>query len=417
MQAFERLDAYRATYEGPIPGGKTTFSAFWPAFVAHKESKNRSRTTMTAIDVAIRVHLEPEFGGRPMSEITADDLEGWMARELETACPKSVKNWRAVANSIWRYATRRQVVKENVVAQTEASYVPRNEDVDVMTTADIAAVRDAFADTPMGRSMDLIVLVATRCGPRESELIALRWRDVGWETGWIHVVRAHVRGETRLPKGRKGRPTPMPEIVEIPLRAWHLTTPFDRPDDLVFGDPLDGSELSASSLNELFKQAVVESGIRPVEMRRYKQRDGSYKERPYVELTFHDTRHAWASWCLSNGMPPTAVMRWGGWEDARTMSVYEHFIPSGFEVELLDAAVRREAAMIAGSSSGPSPDARPRQLPTRRASSHWMEAAHSAARPRRAHPVVFPSRSGDGAECLGSESPQAAANSGRLWGR
>jgi integrase len=145
-----------------------------------------------------------------------------------------------------------------------------------MTTADIAAVRDAFADTPMGRSMDLIVLVATRCGPRESELIALRWRDVGWETGWIHVVRAHVRGETRLPKGRKGRPTPMPEIVEIPLRAWHLTTPFDRPDDLVFGDPLDGSELSASSLNELFKQAVVESGIRPVEMRRYKQRDGSY---------------------------------------------------------------------------------------------------------------------------------------------
>ena len=29
---------------------------------------------MVAIDVAIRIHLEPEFGDRPMSDITADDF-------------------------------------------------------------------------------------------------------------------------------------------------------------------------------------------------------------------------------------------------------------------------------------------------------------------------------------------------------
>ena len=148
-----------------------------------------------------------------------------MATELEKASPKSVKNWRGVANSIWKFAIRKKVVKENVVAQTEAPYVPRNEDVDVMTTADIAPVRDAFPDTPAGRSMALIVLVATRCGLRESERIAVRWRDIGWQTGWIHVVQGYVRGETRLPKRRKGRSTPMPETVKIALRVWSLTTP------------------------------------------------------------------------------------------------------------------------------------------------------------------------------------------------
>jgi integrase len=341
-EAFEKLAKHMASYEAPDPNGKITFSAFAPKFVAHKRSKNRSKTTMTAIDVAIRCHLEPEFGYRYMDDITADDFETWMAKELRTAAPKSVKNWRGIANSIWGFAVKKKVVKENVVAQTEAPYVPKKEDVDVMTTAEIAAVRAAFPDTPMGSLLSLAVLVATRCGLRESEIIALRWRDIQWNTGWVHVIQGHVRGETKLPKGKKGRVTPLPNIVMAELRPHHETTPHNRPDDLVFGHPIDGGELNASAINERFKEAVVASGIRPIEMRSYKQRDGSYKEAPYVELSFHDCRHAWCTWCISNGIPPQLVMKWGGWEDPETMAIYEHWRPAGFEVDLLNAAVQRE---------------------------------------------------------------------------
>jgi integrase len=344
--AFEKLERHMATYEAPDPNGRVTFSAICPKFVAHKKSKNRSKTTMSAIDVAIRVHLEPEFGPRYMDAISADDLEEWMAKELRTASPKSVKNWRSVANSIWEFALKKKVVSENVVAQTEAPYVPRKEDVDVMSTADIAAVRDSVPDTDMGRLLSLIVLVATRCGLRESEIIALRWRDIQWETGWIRVVQGHVRGETKLPKGKKGRVTPMPDIVKVPLRAHHEATSWGRPDDLVFGHPVDGSRLDASSLNERFKEAVVASGIRPIEMRSYKQRDGSTRPEPYVALSFHDCRHAWCTWCISNGIPSALVMKWGGWEDPQTMAIYEHWRPAGFEVDMLNAAVDREGQAI-----------------------------------------------------------------------
>jgi integrase len=341
-EALEKLARHMATYEAPSADGRETFSAIWPRFVAHKESKNRSKTTMSAIDIAIRVHLEPEFGPRYMDAITSDDIEEWMAKELKTASPKSVKNWRSVANSIWDFALKKKAVGENVVAQTEAPYVPRKEDVDVMSTKDIDAVRAAVPGTELGRQLSVIVLVATRCGLRESEIIALRWRDVRWQTGWIHVVQGHVRGETKLPKGKKGRVTPMPDIVKVPLLALMEATPWDRPDDLVFAHPVDGSELSASSLNERFKDAVVASGIRPVEMRPYKQRDGSFKPEPYVSLSFHDTRHAWCTWCISNGIPPALVMKWGGWENPETMAIYEHWRPAGFEVDMLNAAVERE---------------------------------------------------------------------------
>jgi integrase len=344
-EALEKLTKLMGTYEAPEPEGRITFSEFWPKFVAHKESKNRSTTTMTAIDVAIRCHLEPEFGSRYMDEITDDDFELWMAKELRRASPKSVKNWRSVANSIWAFAQKKKVVKTNVVALTEAPYIPKKEDIDVMTWTDIVAVRECFPDTPLGRLNSLATLVACRCGLRESEVIALRWRDVMWDTGWIRVVQGHVRGETKLPKGKKGRVTPLPRIVMEPLREHFETTQWNKPDDLVFGHPVDGSELNASALNERFKEAVIQSGIRPTELRRYKKRNGDYEMRDYVALSFHDCRHAWASWCLSNGQAPANVQKWGGWEDAKTMAIYDHFIPSGFEVDQLNAAVEREVGL------------------------------------------------------------------------
>lgn len=87
-EAFEKLQKHIATYEAPNPKGKITLREFSPKFVAHKESKNRAKSTMTAIDVALRCHLVPEFGDRYMADITADDFELWMAKEMKAASAK-----------------------------------------------------------------------------------------------------------------------------------------------------------------------------------------------------------------------------------------------------------------------------------------------------------------------------------------
>jgi len=94
-----------------------------------------------------------------------------------------------------------------------------------------------------------------------------------WDTGWLRVIEGHVRGRTKLPKGKKGRITPMPDIVKVALLDHLETTAFNKPNDLVLARPVDGSELNASALNERFKEVVVESGIRPTELRRYKEAD------------------------------------------------------------------------------------------------------------------------------------------------
>ncbi|HEY2479019.1 MAG TPA: hypothetical protein VGI17_09830 [Solirubrobacterales bacterium] len=123
-EAFAKLVKIMGTYEAPKTRGKVTFSEVVPRFKAHKEAKNREDTTMAAIDVAIRCHLEPEFGPRYLDEIDSDDFEAWMAKELKKYSPKSVKNWRSVANSLWEFAVKKKMVSVNVVAQTEAPYRP-----------------------------------------------------------------------------------------------------------------------------------------------------------------------------------------------------------------------------------------------------------------------------------------------------
>jgi hypothetical protein len=82
-EAFAKLVRIMGTYEAPKSRSKVTFSAVVPKFKAHKEAKEREDTTMAAIDVAIRCHLEREFGSRYMDEIDSDDSEAWMAKELK----------------------------------------------------------------------------------------------------------------------------------------------------------------------------------------------------------------------------------------------------------------------------------------------------------------------------------------------
>jgi hypothetical protein len=82
-EAFGKLLKIMGTYEAPKTKSKATFSEVVPKFKAHKEAKNREGTTMAAIDVAIRCHLEREFGSRYMDEIDPDDIEVWMAKELK----------------------------------------------------------------------------------------------------------------------------------------------------------------------------------------------------------------------------------------------------------------------------------------------------------------------------------------------
>jgi hypothetical protein len=77
-------------------------------------------------------------------------------------------------------------------------------------------------------------------GLRQSELIGLRWKDVGVASQRIRVRNAVVRGQ-HSGEGKSDlstrRSVPMTERLRAELERWHARTVFDEETDLVFAHP------------------------------------------------------------------------------------------------------------------------------------------------------------------------------------
>ena len=60
---------------------------------------------------------------------------------------------------------------------------------------------------------------------RASELIALKWKNIGWQTGIVQSEFALVEGELKETKSRNN-PLPLGEPVLQVLRLWHEHRPY-----------------------------------------------------------------------------------------------------------------------------------------------------------------------------------------------
>lgn len=89
-----------------------------------------------------------------------------------------------------------------------------------------------------------VFLTAAFTGLRRGELIALRWRDVDFESSAIRVAGSYAHGKLTAPKSGHGRAVPMVLDVAEALARLSRRDEFLRPDDLVFpgetGTYLDG---------------------------------------------------------------------------------------------------------------------------------------------------------------------------------
>jgi integrase len=65
-------------------------------------------------------------------------------------------------------------------------------------------------------------------GLRASELTALTWKNVGWDSGMLQSQSAFVKGELKETKSRKNNTLPLAEPVLQVLRLWRERRPYLR---------------------------------------------------------------------------------------------------------------------------------------------------------------------------------------------
>lgn len=295
-----RVDAERflATVEaGKLRGewidprlGRRTFGEWAAQFEASRV--NLERTTRAQREVALRTHILPWFGDRPLGSITEMDVRAFLGELLRSGmAPSYATKHLRILSQILKAAVRNQLVPRNPCDGVEAPGEAPVEETTFLTPEELNRLVEAFE----ARFRPMVLLAGYR-GLRFGELGGLRPRRVNLLLGKLEVVEAlkEVAGQLYFgpPKHRRLRTIALPPFLVEALQH-HLEAHPPR-NDLLFTNP-DGSMLRRSNFDRrVWAPAVRTAGIDP-------------------RLTFHGLRHTAVSILIAQGasiVELAAIMGW-----------------------------------------------------------------------------------------------------------
>ena len=218
-------------------------------------------------------------------------------------CVKTRNSRLAALHAFFRFVSYEEpqcsLQCQQVLAIPTKRHVKRSvEFLNEQETAALLAAPDL--STWLGRRDRTLLLVAVQTGLRNSELRALRGRDV--ELG----VGAHVHC---MGKGRKARCTPLRGDLVAALRQWLAEQNTQADDPLLPG--LRGGFLSADALQRLVHRHVCSASTACASLR----------DR---QITPHTLRHTAAMALLQHGVDLTVIALWLGHESIETTQQYLH---------------------------------------------------------------------------------------------
>lgn len=274
--------------------------------------------------------MRPYFKDELVQNITPQKLQNYVIRKKEEGLSmNSVNKHLTLLRSVLQDAFRKQIIARNPVDLMERPKVKKQQRV-FLNTEEIAALLISVA----GTVLELPVVLAVYLGLRRGEVLGLRWSDIDWEKGVLHVESTRTKaGGTVIvkdPKTEKSRRALriLPEVEKVLLRTQqeqetikskfkgYATTGY-------VVARRNGTPFSPNYLSDLFHNHIKKMDMKPVR--------------------YHDLRHAFASIANNAGVPMTEISSAMGHSNMGvTCLVYVHdFVP------LQEMAVKAAAQSIA----------------------------------------------------------------------
>lgn len=304
--------------------GKESLGSVVDRWVSQREGTVAS-TTLKA-DRALLLNLRPALRSRPISAVTAADLEFVFAELVRQGLARSsVVRFRAVLSSMFGWAAKAKLILRNPVSETRVPSGMGTEAKHEVYPFTFQELREVTAELSV-RSPDQaeIALVLGLTGLRWGELVALRVRDVASvPIPALRVSRSAPDGHAVRTSTKGGRARTVPLTAElVPIFARRSTG--QHPDDLVFTSE-EGHRLNGSNWRRAVDWPAYGRGRR-----------------------IHDLRHTAATFWLTNGIDPKTVQTWLGHASMTlTVDLYSHWMGSS-----ADAAAISQVNQLLGGHRG-----------------------------------------------------------------
>lgn len=223
----------------------------------------RDTATIDACTHLSRTHIVPALGARKLRDLSAEDVDRWLAAKAETLSTRTLQGLHSCLNRSIKRAMARDKVKRNVVALCSVPEGQGGRPSKSLTLVQAEAVLRASESS----RMHAYIVVSLLTGARTEELRALRWDEVYLEPqGDVppHIaVWRSVRkgGDTKTHKSR--RTLALPQRCIDALRAQHAMQERDRElagdrwqqQGLVFASKV-GTRLDPADVRRAFRNAI-----------------------------------------------------------------------------------------------------------------------------------------------------------------
>jgi integrase len=304
--------------------------------MATRPKRPLGRRTIAGKRSTVKVHLSPRFGTKAVQAMTPADVEALIAGMAEEGkAPKTILNVYTDLSAIMDYTVSKGWRPDNPCAPVDAPSIEEAdpEGLNFLDPDEIEALlRAVDLDDEHGSTDRALYTAAAKCGLRQGELLALRWRDVDWTAERLRVRASFDRLEDKAPKTRAGRRSlPLPRSVAVELERHSRVTAYDGPDDRVFCNPTTGGPLDHSKLSRRFRAALKAAGLR--------------------SIRFHDLRHSYGTRLAAAGVDLVKIKTWMGHKDVNTTMIYAHYAPAEDEAATVEAAFAPTPSLPADSSS------------------------------------------------------------------
>jgi integrase len=257
-------------------------------------AKNRSLCTN---------HVLPALGSRRLRDLTADDVDRWLAQKASTHSTSTVASMRGALDRAIRRAMARDKVKRNVVALTEIPTGQVGRPSKSLSLAQAEAVLACVEASPMRGYIVLGLLT----GARTEELRALLWEDVDLvgRPDAVPVVPPHIAvwrsvrngGDTKTRKSRRTLALPTRCIEALEWQRAHQDADRAKAADrwvehgLVFASSV-GTQRDAADTRRAFRAAIAGvPGLDP------------------TQWTPRELRHSFVSLLSDSGLPLEEISR------------------------------------------------------------------------------------------------------------
>jgi len=296
------------------------------------DSERKTFKTKHVYDNNLQVHILPRWGEYRLRDIASVTVERWLER-LELAASTKAK-LKYVMSDVYQHAIRNGWLRNNenpllaVRQSAKREYVPE--------TLEAQEFRSLMILLP--QKVRTMGVICATTGLRISEVLGLKWSDIGWKKLEMNVARSVVHGRVGKCKTEISRqPVPLDQFTADEILKWRQECTYGTATDWVFASDWTEGRMPpwANTLLTRFLEPAAK-------VAKIKKRVG-----------WHTFRHTYSTLLKGNGEDVKVVqelMRHANFQT--TMNVYTRAITTAkrdAQTRVVDVLMDRTARVKEGS--------------------------------------------------------------------